>query len=431
MRLSTYFLPLLKETPANAEIISHQLMLKSGMVRQQSSGIYTWLPLGLKVLKNIEKLVRECMDESGAQEVLMPCIQSAKLWHESGRYDSYGEEMLKITDRHENDLLFGPTNEEVITDIFRNNVKSYKELPKNLYQIQWKFRDEIRPRFGVMRGREFLMKDAYSFDLNEEGAIATYDLMFKSYIKLYKSLGLKNIIPARADTGAIGGNLSHEFHILSPRGESDIFYDAKIEVEIAKDEPNVEMLKSAYAVADDMHDPEKCSVKDEDLKAHKSIEVGHIFSFGTKYTQSMDAAVMDSSGSRVFPHCGSYGIGVSRLAGAIIEVSHDDKGIIWPVEVAPFKLALINLHPKDADSTEKAENLYLNLKSKTDVLYDDTSAGAGSKLSSYELIGIPFALVLSSNLARQNQAEFRNRKTGEVKIIPFDSVMQFLSVNVL
>jgi len=427
MRITNYFLPILKENPQGAEITSHKLMIRSGMIRQQNSGIYSWLPLGLKVLKKIENLVREEMNKAGALEILMPCIQPAELWKESGRYDVYGKEMLRIEDRHENALLFGPTNEEVVTDIFRNNVKSYKELPKTLYQIQWKFRDEIRPRFGVMRGREFYMKDAYSFDIDEKKAEESYDNMFRAYLNLFKRIGLL-AIPVRADTGPIGGNLSHEFHIIANTGESNIFYDKAIEDEVMKDSIDVNFLKTTYAMADDMHEEAKCKIPKERLKHHKSIEVGHIFCFGTKYTKAMNADVMDREGKPQHPYCGSYGIGVSRLVGAIIESSHDNAGIIWPKAIAPFAASLINVLANDAECTNACDAIYKRLSDLgIEILYDDSKASAGQKFSTHDLIGIPHQIIVGSKFLKFNKVELKDRQTNAIIELDIEEVITHLS----
>lgn len=426
MRLTKYFIPLLKEDPLEAKITSHKLMLRAGLIRQQNSGLYVWLPMGLKILKKIEQIVREGMDKYGAIETLMPCVQPAKLWHDSGRYDDYGQEMLKFKDRHDNELLFGPTNEEVITEIFKNNIKSYKELPKNFYQIQWKFRDEIRPRFGLLRGREFFLKDAYSFDTNEENAIESYDTMFRAYIDIFKNLSL-NCIPVRADTGAIGGDLSHEFHILADTGESDIFYDAKIDEEIAKDFPDVAKLKQMYALADDMYDPKTCPIDEKKLKKHKSIEVGHIFNFGTKYTKAMECTIMDDKGKMIYPHCGSYGIGVSRLVAAIIESSHDDKGIIWPKSIAPFDVSLINIATKDDNCTNTCDKIYQDLKeSGYDVLYDDTTNSPGQKFSSHDLMGIPLQVIIGPRSLANNKAEIKIRNSNTSTEVNINKIPQLI-----
>ncbi len=356
MRRSAYFLPTLKETPAEAQIVSHRLMLRAGLVRQASAGIYSWLPMGFKVLKRIEQIVREEQDIAGAQEVLMPTIQSADLWRESGRYDDYGKEMLRIKDRHDRDMLYGPTNEEVITDIFRQSAKSYRDLPRNLYHIQWKFRDEVRPRFGVMRGREFLMKDAYSFDLDFAGAKRSYNKMFVAYLKTFQRMGLK-AIPMAADSGPIGGDLSHEFIILAETGESQVYcHRDLIEFDVlgqaidyeADLQPIVDRWTQLYAATDEKHDKAAFEALAADKRVEaRGIEVGHIFYFGTKYSEPLGARVSGSKGESVAVHMGSYGIGVSRLVGAIIEASHDDAGIIWPESVAPFRVGLVNLKVGD------------------------------------------------------------------------------------
>jgi prolyl-tRNA synthetase len=412
MRLSQYFLPLIKENPSEAAIVSHRLMLRAGMVRQLSSGIYNWLPLGLKVLKKIEQIIREEMNEAGAVELLMPTMQPAQLWQESGRYDDYGKEMLRVTDRHDHAMLYGPTNEEVLTDIFRQNVKSYKDLPMNLYQIQWKFRDEIRPRFGVMRGREFYMKDAYSFDIDAKSARESYEIMFKAYIKTFRRLGLK-AIPVRADNGAIGGDLSHEFQILAETGESQLYYDRAFESHLDQEDVDFDKLVSLYAAADEMHDSENCPVASSELLTQRGIEVGHIFNFGLKYSEAMKAAVPGPDGKDIYPNMGSYGIGVSRLVGAIIESSHDENGIIWPKSVAPFDVALINIRPQDEECSRACEELYQKLKSLgLDVLYDDTADSAGKKFAAMDLIGIPAQLAIGPRGLKDNKVEFKKRGAG-------------------
>ena len=349
MRLSSYFLPTLKETPNDAQIASHRLMLRAGMIKQSAAGIYSWLPLGHRVLQKIIQIVREEQDKAGAQELLMPTIQSAELWHESGRYDDYGKEMLRITDRHKRELLYGPTNEELITDIFRSSIRSYRDLPLNLYHIQWKFRDEIRPRFGVMRGREFLMKDAYSFDLTKEDSDKAYQTMFVAYLRTFARMGLR-AIPMRADPGAIGGNQSHshEFHVLAETGESDVYYDKAFDNFTLQDMADADLetankLQSLYAAAEEEHDPDNMPIGHDDVQTGKGIEVGHIFQFGTKYSEPMGATVTTPDGDQVPVEMGSYGVGVSRLVGAIIEANHDDNGIIWPESVAPFKVVIINM----------------------------------------------------------------------------------------
>jgi len=420
MRLSRYFLPTMKETPSEAQIMSHRLMLRAGMIRQTSAGIYTWLPLGLRVLRNIEQIVREEQDRAGAVELLMPTIQSADLWRESGRYDDYGKEMLRITDRHERDLLYGPTNEEMITDIFRREIRSYKDLPKNLYHIQWKFRDEIRPRFGVMRGREFLMKDNYSFDLDEDAARKSYNAMFVAYLRTFARMGLI-AVPVRADTGPIGGDLSHEFQILADTGESELFYDASIEdvtldqlMTLKADDPLVGRLQSVYAMESGKHDANNCPLEGEQLRSRRGIEVGHIFFFGTKYSEAMNATVQGPDGKPVLVQMGSYGIGVSRLMGGIIEASHDENGIIWPEAVAPYQIGLINLRHGDEACTNACEDLYQKLQSAgVDTLYDDRDERAGAKFSNMDLIGLPWQVAIGPRGLKNGVVEVKNRKTGE------------------
>ncbi|MCH8091710.1 MAG: proline--tRNA ligase [Proteobacteria bacterium] len=424
MHLSAYFLPTLKETPAEAQIVSHRLMLRAGMIRQSSAGIYSWLPLGLRVLQNITRIVREEQDAAGCQEILMPTIQPAELWEESGRYDGYGKEMLRITDRHQRKMLYGPTNEELITDIFRHLIKSYRDLPKNLYQIQWKFRDEIRPRFGVMRGREFLMKDNYSFDLDFDGAKRSYDNMFATYLRTFYRLGL-TAIPVRADPGAIGGDMSHEFQILAETGESEIFYDATFDELRAKGEqPDFETLRSLYAATDDKHDPAACPVPDDRLRTARGIEVGHIFYFGTKYSAPMGAVVTGPNGESITVEMGSYGIGISRLAAAIIEASHDDAGMIWPESVAPFKVGLINLRAGDKDCDGVCSDLYAKLRQAgVEVLYDDRDERPGVKFATMDLIGLPYQLIVGPRGVKQGVVELKRRESGEVEEHSADSAL--------
>jgi len=416
MKLTNYFLPTIKENPAEAKIISHQLMLRAGMIRQSASGIYSWLPLGVKVLKKAENIIRKKMDESGAIEVIMPTIQSADLWQESGRYDSYGKEMLRIKDRGNRDMLYGPTHEEVVTDIFRKNVTSYKDLPINLYQINLKFRDEIRPRFGVMRAREFMMKDAYSFDIDEESAKKTYDLVLATYFDIFKEMGL-DILAVKADNGAIGGDMSHEFHILAKTGESEIFYDKALEEHIKNKDIN--KIKNIYSAADEMHDPKNCPIDESQIASKRGIEVGHIFNFGTKYTKSLNASVMPKEGSEpIFPNMGSYGIGVSRVVAAAIEANHDENGIIWPENLAPFDVYLINVKSTDEESDKLCEEIYEKLKSQgKDVLYDDRKVSLGQKFSTADLIGIPTQIIVGPKLAKEGKAEVKSRKTGEKKVV--------------
>ncbi len=424
MYLSRYFLPVLRDTPKEAEIISHQLMLRAGMIKQSAAGIYSWLPLGLRVLKKIEAIVREEQNRAGAVEILMPTIQSAELWRESGRYEAYGKEMLRIMDRHERDMLYGPTAEEVVTAIFRDSVKSYKDLPKNLYNIQWKFRDEIRPRFGVMRGREFLMKDAYSFDLTKEDARRTYQRMFAAYLRTFARMGLKSV-PMKADTGPIGGDLSHEFIILADTGESEVFlHKDLLEEAVPRADTDfwgdlsgvVEAWTSRYAATDEIHNAARFESEvpaDKQMTA-RGIEVGHIFYFGTKYSEAMGARVQGQDGKLVTPEMGSYGVGVSRLAGALIEASHDEDGIIWPVPVAPFEVALINLRSGDAAVDAACGNIYSKLTAAgIEVLYDDTDERAGAKFSTMDLVGIPFQLIVGPKGLKSGEIEVKTRAGGE------------------
>jgi len=438
MRLSRFFMPILKENPREAEIVSHRLMLRSGMIRQQGAGSFSWLPLGKRVLDKVNQIIREEQNRAGAQEILMPTIQSADLWRESGRYDDYGKEMLRITDRHERELLYGPTNEEMVTDIFRSYVKSYKDLPLNLYHIQWKFRDEVRPRFGVMRSREFLMKDAYSFDLDYDGAKAAYNRMFVAYLRTFARMGL-NSIPMRADTGPIGGDLSHEFIILASTGESEVFCDrAFLQMEVPDENVNfsddaeiagiVEKWTTPYAATDEMHEEsEWTKVAGEDQLSARGIEVGHIFHFGTKYSEPMGASVTGPDGQEHLVSMGSYGIGPSRLLAAIIEASHDENGIIWPEAVAPFQVALINMKVGDEACDDACEKLYDELtKAGVEVLYDDTDQRAGSKFATADLIGLPWQVVVGPRGVKSGEAEIKNRKTGEREALPLADVAKRL-----
>jgi prolyl-tRNA synthetase len=438
MRLSRYFLPVLKEAPSDAQIVSHQLMLRAGMIRQEAAGIYAWLPLGLRVLNKIEQIVREEMDRAGAIELLMPTIQLAELWRESGRYDDYGDEMLRITDRHKRELLFGPTAEEVVTDIFRASIKSYKDLPKNLYNIQWKFRDERRPRFGVMRGREFFMKDAYSFDLDADGARKSYNRMFVAYLNLFARMGLK-AVPMRADTGPIGGDLSHEFIVLAETGESAVFCHKDL-VEMPAPGPDLDWINgdlqpivnqrtALYAATEEMHDEAAFNALPEgDRLSARGIEVGHIFSFGTKYSEPMKATVQGPDGQQVPVQMGSYGVGVSRLLGAIIEASHDEGGIIWPESVAPFDVGIVNMRQGDAACDAACETAYNALKAAgRDVLYDDTDARGGAKFATMDLIGLPWQLIVGPKGIAEGVVEIKNRKTGERHTASLDSVLDGLT----
>ncbi|MCV6575416.1 MAG: proline--tRNA ligase [Cohaesibacter sp.] len=434
MRLSRYFLPILKENPKEAEIVSHRYMLRAGMIRQQQAGIYSWLPLGLKVLRKIEQIVREEQNRAGAVELLMPTMQPADLWKESGRYDDYGKEMLRIVDRHERDMLFGPTNEEMVTDIFRSSVKSYRDLPLNLYHIQWKFRDEIRPRFGVMRGREFLMKDAYSFDMDEESARKAYHRMFVAYLRTFKRLGL-TAIPMKADTGPIGGDLSHEFIILAETGESEVFCHKDY---LTKDIPGndvdfsqdlsgiVEDWTKEYAATEEMHDEAAFqAVAEENRIAARGIEVGHIFYFGTKYSDAMNAKVTGADGKDVPVHMGSYGVGVSRLLGGIIEACHDENGIIWPKSVSPFDIGLINMKAGNDETDGACEQIYERLgNAGFDVLYDDRSGQAGAKFAGMDLIGLPWQVIVGPRGLKSGEVEIKERATGKREMVSLDAVVE-------
>jgi len=422
MRLSRFFMPTIKETPSEAKIASHRLMLRAGMIRQSSAGIYSWLPLGFRVLRKIEQIVREEQDAIGAQEVLMPTIQPADLWRRSERYDAYGPEMLRITDRHGRDMLYGPTNEEQITEIFGDAAKSYRDLPRMLYHIQWKFRDEVRPRFGVMRGREFLMKDAYSFDADFEGAKRSYNKQFVAYLKTYARLGL-TAIPMKAASGPIGGDMSHEFLILAETGESEVachkdLIDADwTNIDTVSDadlQPIVDRYTDKYAATDEERDPETEAALGDDLIVGRGIEVGHIFHFGTKYSKAFNAVVNGPDGQKITAEMGSYGIGVSRLVGAIIEASHDDNGIIWPESVAPFKVGLINLKTGDEGCDAACETLYGQLRdSGVEVLYDDREGRAGVKFADMDLIGLPWQVVIGPKGVAGDYVEMKNRATGE------------------
>ena len=435
MRLSRFFLPTLRETPKEAEIVSHRLMLRAGMVRQESAGIYAWLPLGLRVLRKIEQIVREEQNRAGAIELLMPVIQSADLWRESGRYEAYGKEMLRIEDRHEREMLFGPTNEEMITEIFRAYVRSYKDLPLNLYHIQWKFRDEVRPRFGVMRSREFLMKDAYSFDLDAAGARHSYNQMFVAYLRTFARMGLK-AIPMRADTGPIGGDLSHEFIILASTGESEVFCHADYlnmdtpPADVAFDDRDVmqglfDEWTQRYAATSEMHDASAFDALPEAQRVSaRGIEVGHIFYFGTKYSQPMRAVVNGPDGKETPVQMGSYGIGPSRLVAALIEANHDEAGIIWPESVAPFHIGLANLKVGDAATDAACADLYAKLeKAGIDVLYDDRDDRPGAKFATLDLIGLPHQVIVGPKGLADGKIEVKNRRTGAKESLSLDEVI--------
>ena len=434
MRLSKFFLPVTKDAPADAAIASHKLMLRTGMIRQNGAGIYSWLPMGYIVLKKIEQIVREEMNRAGAIEMLMPTLQQADLWRESGRYDDYGKEMLRIKDRHDRDMLYGPTNEELITDVFRSYVKSYKQLPLNLYHQQWKFRDEVRPRFGVMRGREFLMKDAYSFDLTEEDARVSYRKMFCAYLNAFDRMGL-TAVPMQADTGPIGGDLSHEFIILAETGESAVFCDKMLldlpppglDLDFDADlNAEVEKRTQYYAATEEMHDEAAfAAVPKERQVSARGIEVGHIFNFGTKYSVPMNAVVQSSDGQMVPVQMGSYGIGVSRLVGGIIEACHDENGIVWPESVAPWHVGLINMRVGDAACDAACADAYQALMGAgMDVLYDDTDERAGGKFARMELIGLPWQIVIGPRGIENGVVEVKHRKTGEKVEMPFAAALK-------
>ena len=437
MYLSKFYLPLMKETPAEAQIASHRFMLRAGMVRQEAAGIYAWLPLGHRVLKKIEQIVREEQNRAGAVEMLMPTIQPADLWKESARYDAYGKEMLRITDRHDREMLYGPTNEEMITEIFRAGVRSYKELPKMLYHIQWKFRDEVRPRFGVMRGREFLMKDTYSFDLTADAARQSYYKMFIAYLRTFARMGLK-AIPMKAETGPIGGDLSHEFIVLAETGESEVFCHKDllempappVDVDFDGDLlPLVEQRTNLYAATEEMHDEAAfAKVPQAEQVSARGIEVGHIFFFGTKYSEPMKAMVTGPDGKEGPVEMGSYGIGVSRLVGALIEAFHDEQGCKWPVPVAPFHVGLLNLRVGDEACDKACADIYRQFEAAgVDVLYDETSVRPGEKFARMDLIGLPWQMVIGPRGLKEGKAEVKNRHTGEKQELPLDEAVGFVT----
>ena len=414
MRLSHYFLKPRKDAPSDATLISHKLMIKSSMIKQTTSGIYAWLPLGLKVLKKIEDIIRKFHNLYGCQELLMPTIQSSSIWKKSERYNDYGPEMLKFRDRNKKELLYGPTNEELITEIFKEYINSYKDLPKNLYQIQWKFRDEIRPRYGVMRCREFLMKDNYSFDISKNDAEKSYDNMFKCYLEIFNEIGI-NVIPVKADSGAMGGDLSHEFHLISKSGDTDIYYDKKIgDINSLNTKNSFKLLRNLYSVTKNEY-KKKQDLDASKLIKTKGIEIGHIFYFGTKYSDKLDAYVLNEKGQKINVEMGSYGIGISRLVAAIIESSHDEKGIIWPKNISPFNVGLINLNNKNKELIRIADKLYDYLKKNNiDVLYDDTNERPGEKFANIDLIGVPSQIILGENSLKENSVEIKNRKTKKI-----------------
>ena len=439
MRWSRAFLPVLKESPTDAQIVSHKLMLRAGLVRQTAAGIYAWLPLGHRVLRKIEQIVREEQDRAGAIELLMPTLQSAELWRESGRYDAYGPEMLRIRDRHDREMLYGPTNEEMITALFRDEVKSYRDLPRTLYHIQWKFRDEVRPRFGVMRGREFLMKDAYSFDLDEAGARQSYYTQMLAYLRTFKRMGIE-AVPMRAANGPIGGDLSHEFIVLAPTGESEVFYDAAFETmdwereDLAYGDDNglqalFDEVSTTYAATDETHDEARwAKVAADRQRTGRGIEVGHIFNFGDLYSVKMGLKVSSKEGGFVLPHMGSYGIGVSRLVGAIIEASHDEAGIVWPDAVAPWRVGLVTMRADDGPSASAADGLYRKLHDAgVETLYDDRDERGGVKLGSMDLIGLPWQVIVGPRGVAAGTVELKNRRTGECQELSAESALERLT----
>ena len=430
MRLSRYFLPVLKENPAEAQIVSHRYMLRAGMIKQQAAGIYSWLPLGYRVLKRIEQIVHEEQVRAGHIPLLMPTLQPADLWRESGRYDDYGQEMLRIKDRHDRDMLYGPTNEEMITDIFRSHVGSYKDLPLTLYHIQWKFRDEVRPRFGVMRGREFLMKDGYNFDVDRDSALHAYNRHMVSYLRTYERMGL-TAIPMRAASGPIGGDNTHEFLVLASTGESEVFYDDRVtrlklgQREIDYDNREqvakvCEEFTTLYARTDETHDEAVFNaVPEQHRMVARGIEVGQIFYFGTKYSESMGATVVTKDGTKVPVEMGSHGIGVSRLLGAIIEASHDDKGIIWPEGVTPFHVGIVNLKQGDEEADAACDALYKSVAALgLEALYDDRDERAGGKFATMDLIGLPWRITVGPRGLKNGVVELTSRRTGESVELP-------------
>lgn len=431
MRLSRYFLPLLKEDPKEAQILSHRLMLRAGMIRQEAAGIYSWLPLGLRVLEEVERITAEELDKAGCVRLLLPTLQPTDLWKESGRYEALGKEMLRFNDRAERELLYSPTCEEMIVNIFRNNVTTYRQLPLNLYQIQWKFRDEVRPRFGVMRGREFLMKDGYSFHLTLDDAKREYSAMYDAYHAIFRRLGLTAIAVA-ADSGAIGGSLSHEFQVLAETGESQVYYDAAFDdIRAGKTKMSGEEMRALYAAADEMHKPESCPIPADKLRTARGIEVGHIFLLGRKYTDAMNVNVTDATGKEVRVEMATFGIGVSRLVGAIIEASHDEGGIIWPESVAPFDVGIINLRPGDAACDAASEGLMAQLEAcGLRALYDDTDQRGGAKFASMDLIGLPWQATLGPRGVAVGKVELKHRRSGEKFDLSTEEAVNLLTTRI-
>ena len=438
MLLTRFFLPVLKENPKEAEIISHIYMLRAGMIQQSASGIYSWLPLGKIVLEKITEICRQEMIKAGANEILMPTLQSAEIWKESGRYEDYGKEMLRIKDRNNRNLLYGPTNEELVTEIFRTHVNSYKELPLNLFHIQWKFRDELRPRFGVMRGREFLMKDAYSFDVDYNCSIKSYNIMFIAYMQLFKKMGLK-AIPMKADTGPIGGDLSHEFIIIADTGESEVYLEEQLlnfEGSLANinynDDLQEEVNKfiSFYAATEEKHDDSNFKNDKNTLIKTRGIEVGHIFHFGQKYSLPMRATISDKAGENIPVFMGSYGVGLSRLVGAVIEANHDQKGIIWPKEIAPWDYNIINLKCGDTDCDRICLDMYNEMNHKSlKVLYDDTDDRAGTKLARADLIGLPYQIIIGPKGIKDQLYDLKCRKSGDISRLSYNELLNFVQTN--
>ena len=438
MLLTRFFLPILKENPKEAKIPSHILMLRAGLCQQSTSGIYSWLPLGKLILDNITNICRNEILDAGANEILMPTLQPAEIWKESGRYEDYGKEMLRIKDRNNRDLLYGPTNEELVTDIFRTHVKSYKELPLNLFHIQWKFRDELRPRFGIMRGREFLMKDAYSFDVDYASSIISYNRMFIAYMQLFKKIGLK-AIPMKADTGPIGGDLSHEFIIIADTGESEVYLEKELlgyegildDVDYDSNlQDIVDKYTSFYAATDEKHDSKAYNKDSNNLIKARGIEVGHIFHFGQKYSKPMQANINTNEGKNIPVYMGSYGVGLSRLVGAVIEASHDKDGIIWPKEIAPWYYHLINLKNGDDECDKICFNIYNSIEKKDKtVLYDDTMDRAGTKLAKADLIGLPFQIIIGPRGIKDKIFDLKDRKNGDIKKLSYNELINFINNN--
>jgi len=424
VKLTNFFLPIQRNKPQEAQILSHQLMLQTGMINAEAAGLYSWLPLGLRVLKKVENFIRVGMNSINCHELLMPTVQPADLWRKTGRYDAYGPETLRFFDRHNRELLYGPTNEDMVTEIFGRAIKSYKQLPCRLFQIQWKFRDEIRPRFGVMRGREFLMKDGYSFDLTPQEAEETYWLFLKTYVKIFATMGLK-VIPVKAPTGPIGGDLSHEFHIIAGTGESTLYYDPHYDsLDLSQDDA-VEELLNLYAAEEEIHDPSKQAIE---LNQARGIEVGHIFYFADKYTKILDTAVTTQEGRPAYPLGSSYGIGVGRVVAASIEANHDEHGIKWPLSLAPFDVGLISLGMKNAEVLRESENLYQKLRNMgAEVLYDDTDESPGNKFNRMDLIGLPYQMIIGPKSLAKGEVEIKERETGHRQELSFEAALNFLS----